>query len=166
MIPDKAAAVDVLIQGKILHSDGEKLEILITVSDSSNRQWFSKPYQAIASRYAYDPKRQQEFDAFQTIYNQVANDMLNYRQTLTDPHSRKFVKLANSNSQCLHLKPLLTTLVSYWKINRLPAENDPMIQRIRSIRERDYLFIDTMQQHYNTFSRYETSLALASTKLQ
>ena len=38
-------------------------------------------------------------------------------------------------------------------IKQLPAKNDPMINRIRQIRERDYLFIDTMQEYYSTFAR-------------
>jgi homospermidine synthase len=39
------------------------------------------------------------------------------------------------------------------EISRLPAENDPILQRIRQIRQRDYLFIDTMQEHYDAFTR-------------
>ena len=37
-------------------------------------------------------------------------------------------------------------------IERLPAENDPMLGRVRQIREREYLFIDTLDEHYATFS--------------
>ena len=38
-------------------------------------------------------------------------------------------------------------------INRLPAENDSILQRIEQIRERDYLYVDTMQDYYDAFSR-------------
>src|SRR5690606_36193279 len=38
-----------------------------------------------------------------------------------------------------------------YAIVRLPAENDPMLARIRGIRERDYLFVDTMQEYYSGF---------------
>ena len=37
-------------------------------------------------------------------------------------------------------------------IRRLPADDDPMLERIRSIRDRDYLFIDTLQEHYASFN--------------
>ncbi|MFC6980808.1 hypothetical protein [Microbulbifer taiwanensis] len=36
-------------------------------------------------------------------------------------------------------------------MSALPAENDPMLQRVRRIRERDYLFVDTLQGYYGTF---------------
>ncbi|MDP4916699.1 MAG: hypothetical protein NWR12_03160, partial [Haliea sp.] len=38
------------------------------------------------------------------------------------------------------------------EIRRLPADDDPMLERIRSIRERDQLFVDTLQEHYGHFS--------------
>ena len=34
---------------------------------------------------------------------------------------------------------------------RLPAENDPMLERVRTIRERDHTYIDTMQEYYDNF---------------
>ncbi|MEH6469110.1 MAG: hypothetical protein V7725_05810, partial [Porticoccus sp.] len=38
------------------------------------------------------------------------------------------------------------------EILSLPARNDPTLLRIERIRERDYLYIDTMQEYYDTFS--------------
>ena len=38
-------------------------------------------------------------------------------------------------------------------IERLPAENDSILERIAMIRERDYLYVDTMQDYYDVFSR-------------
>ena len=40
-----------------------------------------------------------------------------------------------------------------YSFNRLPAENDPAVEKIRFIRERDYLFVDTLQEYYDIFSR-------------
>jgi len=34
---------------------------------------------------------------------------------------------------------------------RLPAENDPSVQRMRQIRERDRLVVDTLNEHYANF---------------
>ena len=39
-----------------------------------------------------------------------------------------------------------------YTIERLPAVDDPMLARVRKIRERDYLFIDTMQAYYAAFN--------------
>jgi hypothetical protein len=40
-----------------------------------------------------------------------------------------------------------------FEISRLPAENDPMLARVRRVREREYLFIDTLDEHYANFHR-------------
>ena len=39
-----------------------------------------------------------------------------------------------------------------YSIARLPANNDPQLERVRKIRERDHLFIDTMQEYYAAFN--------------
>jgi hypothetical protein len=36
-------------------------------------------------------------------------------------------------------------------VNRLPAENDPAVLRLRQIRERDRLVVDTLNEHYANF---------------
>lgn len=38
-------------------------------------------------------------------------------------------------------------------VKRLPAKNDPLLQRIETIRERDHLFVDTLQDYYANFNR-------------
>ncbi|NRA84955.1 MAG: hypothetical protein HRU22_14650 [Gammaproteobacteria bacterium] len=48
---------------------------------------------------------------------------------------------------------LVTDPQGRYRINRLPAENDPMMVRIRGIRERDELFVDTLQQYYDSYAR-------------
>ncbi len=39
-----------------------------------------------------------------------------------------------------------------YRFIRLPAEDDPMLEWVRSIRDRDHLFIDTMQEYYVRFN--------------
>ena len=37
-------------------------------------------------------------------------------------------------------------------LQRLPAEDDPMLDRVRKVREREYLFIDTLDEYFEDFS--------------
>lgn len=54
-----------------------------------------------------------------------------------------------------------------YRIDRLPAENDEMLQRVRRIRQRDDLLIDTLDGHYeglylemqNTYAQWRTQRA-------
>jgi len=39
------------------------------------------------------------------------------------------------------------------EVKRLPAENDPIMSRIENIRERDYLYVDALQDYYSNFVR-------------
>lgn len=158
VVPDSTAAVDVMLQGKIIQSDGETMRISMKVSDATGRLWFSKEYSAIASKYSYDEKRKLEFDAFQTIYNEISNDMLAYKKSLKnkqilDVRTVSELKFAQQFAPEAYDRHLSKNDQGQLVVTQLPAENDPMINRIRQIRERDYLFIDTMQEYYSTFAR-------------
>ena len=37
-------------------------------------------------------------------------------------------------------------------LRRLPAEDDPMLNRVRGLRQRHYVFVDTLQGHYTGFA--------------
>jgi hypothetical protein len=39
------------------------------------------------------------------------------------------------------------------EITALPAANDPLLARVRNIRERDFMFIDTVQDYYAGYAR-------------
>ena len=40
-----------------------------------------------------------------------------------------------------------------YQLTALPADNDPLMGRIRNIRERDFMFIDTVQDYFATYVR-------------
>ena len=156
VIPNEQSAVDVTVSGVILQSDGESLVVDVTVRDATGRQWFQKEYRELASRYAYDPKRGERIEPFQGLYNKVANDILTYRRTLAEADVRNVrlvseLKFARSFSPDAFGEHLSQDKQGQLTIKRLPSENDPMLNRIRNIRERDYLFVDTLQDYYGTF---------------
>lgn len=157
-IPNKDTLVDVTVSGKILHSDGETLKLAVTVSDISGKPWYEKEYSAIASRYAYRRETATQSDPFTSLYNQVANDLLNYRHNFTGQELSKLrvigeLRFAENFSPESFGGHLSQDKNGVYQISRLPADNDPMLQRIRNIRERDHLFIDTLQDYYSTFVR-------------
>ncbi len=38
-----------------------------------------------------------------------------------------------------------------WQVKRLPAKGDPMLRRVLSIRDREYMLVDTLTSHYDVF---------------
>lgn len=158
VIPRPTEAVDLVISGKILRSDGESMSLEATATDASGRQWFSKEYSALASKYAYGPDMPPSIDAFQAIYKQIADDLLTYREQLTDTQTQRLrtlaeLKFAQGFSTEAFSDHVTRDETGIYQISRLPAEQDPMLERVRKIREREYLFIDTLDEYYTNFYR-------------
>ncbi|WP_226876973.1 hypothetical protein [Microbulbifer hainanensis] len=156
VIPSERTNIDVTVTGRIVQSDGETLTVDVTVTDSRGQRWFTKQYTEQASHYAYDRKHPTKGDAFQGVYNRIANDMMVYRQKLSDDYIAELrtiseLRFARSFSPHAFDRYLSQSDDGLYHLNALPAEDDPMLARVRRIRERDYLFVDTLQGYYGTF---------------
>ncbi|MFT6420921.1 MAG: hypothetical protein ACJA0O_001453, partial [Porticoccus sp.] len=158
LVPGRETVAEVYVAGKIVASNGETLALDITVTDSSNRHWYTKSYTETVGNYAYNRQNQLQRDPFQGLYNRIANDLLEYRQQMSAENVKKLrtiaeLRFARDFSPEAFSDHIRETPGGQLEISRLPAENDPILQRIRQIRQRDYLFIDTMQEHYDAFTR-------------
>ena len=157
VIPNKQSEMDVWVDGKIIKSDGATLELDITVSDASNSKWYSKRYKQEVSKYAYD-RNSNNSEPFQNLYDQIANDMLLYYRKLsanqiTNIRTISQLQFAKRFSPEAFSDYIDTDNKGRLTVKRLPAKNDPLLQRMESIRERDHLFVDTLQDYYANFNR-------------
>ncbi len=158
VVPADMAAVDVLVDGKILHSDGESMALLISVKDVTGKQWFEKKYTKDISKYSYQKSRSTADDPFQDLYNRIANDIASYRNGLK-PKQLANVRTVGELRFAQDFSPeafgghLEKNKKGIYEVQRLPSEQDPMLRRVSKIRERDYLFVDTLQDYYGAFSR-------------
>lgn len=153
--PDTSSLVDIIITGEIILSDGESLEAKIKAYDSTGRVWINKTYSDNASKFSYNLPQE---DPFQDLYNKIANDLLAYRQSLKTHQITRIQKV----SAVLYAKDLSPyaygdyvrkTSSGKVEVKQLPADNDPMMVRINRIKERDYLFVDTLDDFYGKFYR-------------
>ncbi len=157
VVPDNSKITDLMVEGLILHSDGEELELQITATDSRGYEWLNKRYRANASRYAYEVTTRNKQDPFQAVYNTIANDLLISLESLR-PEDRRNTRLVTELLFARSFSPdafegyLQPNRQGIQLVMRLPAEDDPMLERVRSIRERDHMFIDTMQEYYHSFN--------------
>ncbi len=154
VIPQFTEAVDILITGKILDSNGEELKLQVTVADSTGQVWLSRTFTDTASKYSYEAPKE---DPFQDIYNDVANAILIYRQKLGEPELAKIKQVSNLR-YAIRLSPeafggYLTESKGSVQIEQLPASNDQMLVRVNRIKEREYLFVDTLDDYYGNFFR-------------
>ena len=172
LMPNNESPMDVIINGTILQSDGEAMQIRIAVTDSSGREWYTKVYSELISQFSYEPSQRQQADPFQVIYNKISNDLLEYRkrnltnQQIVEVRTISELLFARRFSPEVFDSYLTTDRQGNLAITALPAETDPVLQRVRDIRERDFMFIDTVQDYYATYVRqmrlpYDTWRALS-----
>jgi hypothetical protein len=157
VVPSDDRIADVLVGGTILHSDGESLRLAITARDSRGHVWLQRDYEGTASRYAYDRGTLARFDAFQAVYHRIANDLLMVFAGLPAQARREIravseLRFAQTFSKEAFAGYLEQTRKGEQRVVRLPAEGDPMLERVRRLRERDHLFVDTLQEYYARFS--------------
>ena len=158
IVPDTAQLTDLLVQGEILKSDGEELQLRITATDSRGYVWLEKEYSGRANRYAYRATTRNQHDPFQIVYNNIANDLLAILQEL-DLADRERIRLVTELLFAQSFSPdafdgyLAENRTGKQLIMRLPAEDDPMLGRVRKIRDRDRLFVDTLQGYYSSFDQ-------------
>ena len=156
-LPRDNLGLDVYVSGTLLESNGEVIRLLVSAQDSTGQVWFSKEYQQRASAYAYNPEVNLPGDPFQATFNEIANDMFNFRAELTGDEllhiramskilfARDFVPDAFNNF-------VVTDESGLFSLTRIPADNDPMMQRVERIRSRNDLFLDVVQDYYRAFN--------------
>ena len=159
VMPNNASPMDVRVEGTILQSNGEAMILRVTVTDSTGREWYTREYEEVISQFSYEPVQRQQNDPFQVIYNNIANDLLAYREANISDQRIQQIRTVSEMRFAERFMPeafdeyLVKDRNGYYQITSLPAENDPMLQRIRAIRERDFMFIDTVQDYYATYTR-------------
>ena len=152
--PAPSNAAEVQVTGAILHSDGETLKVAVRAQDASGRVWLKKTYTDGASKFNY---RHQQEDPFQDLYNDIANDLLAARQKRG---SAKLVKMKQLAALRFARDLAPDAFGSYLKerggkfsLVQLPAQDDAILQRVERIKQQEYLFVDTLDDHYSRFYR-------------
>lgn len=153
--PNVSEAVDLVVSGIILISNGETLKVKLKATDSTGKVWVSKEYRDLASKYSYKGINE---DPFQDLYNDFANDILRYRESLSEQR----ISTIRQTSSLIFAKSLAPDAFGqYIKVSRsgqtsitqLPADQDRMLGRVSKIKEREYLFVDTLDEYYGQFYR-------------
>ncbi len=158
VIPRETHAVDVVVSGTIHHSDGERMIVEVTVTDARGQQWFTREYETLASKYAYEDTIPPDIDPFQSTYRRIVDEMTMYVRALTPEQIQEIrttaeMKFARDFSPDAFSTHVVEIEPGAYEVRRLPADDDPMLDRVRKVREREYLFIDTLDEYFDGFYR-------------
>ena len=156
VIPSRTAFTDVIISGTIDESDGEFVTLDIRVEDARGRHWYDKSYEAQTGLSSYSQNRDRRLDPYQKVFNDIANDLRAFEKDLP-PETIREIRQVSELEFFADMSPqafgdyLDVDKDGIATIVRLPAKNDPAVARLRQIRERDRLVIDTLNEHYANF---------------
>ena len=163
VLPLNDPSVDLSIEGKIMQSDGTRLVLQIRAIDSTGKIWLDDIYvdgsreddypDSTRLRSANQLQARDLREPFEDIYQQISNDLLALRKTmseaqLTDIRRISNLVYANDLSPESFDHTLIKDNQGHWQVTSLPAENDPMTQRVGEMRRRHHLFIDTVDEYY------------------
>ncbi len=160
VIPEQVVGAELLIQGSILQSDGETLTLHIKATDSAGTSWLDKEYTGSVNLQDYNQQVVEKYDVFQNVYNEIANDLINLKKQkstgqLTDIRDHAELKFAADLAPRTFNESLKLQVEAVNQQQTLPDIQAPeeMTLRIRMIRERDYMLIDTYNEHYRNYYR-------------
>ena len=157
VLPPGGTGMEVFVDGRILESNGRELRLAIVVTDAVGRTWIDKTYEGQADTRAYKDVVAKPRDPFENVYNSFANELLAARRALTREQRVELRRVANLRFAA-DLAPyafgsyLARDRKGLYGVTRLPADDDPVVQRMQRVRERDYALVDTLNEHYANFA--------------
>jgi hypothetical protein len=149
--PDDAAEIG--ISCSIVQSDGERLELRVQAVDASGRLWFDRSFASDLAEGPEQPGDAAQRSPFQPLYDEIAVTLQEARAQLEDPALARIREISLLR-YAAELAP--SAFESYlevdgeggYSLRRLPARDDPMLDRIERIRLTEYVITDTVDAKY------------------
>lgn len=156
VVPEEAELSEVLVQGRIEEASGLRLQLVISARDATGRLWFENRYLATTDEGSYPVPA--GGDPFLTVYRQVANDLLQARETLSERELVEIRRVALLRYAAALAPEAFAEYLGVdeqgrYSVLRLPAEGDSMAARVERIRNQEYLFIDNVDEQYLELQR-------------
>lgn len=153
VVPGSDATAEVLVTGTITHSDGETLTLHVRAVDATGRVWVDKPFTGNVTEDYADSEPDSGAPGYQALYEEIGTALLYFRNTLNDKEiiTIREVSLLRYGAQIAPVAFGDFITVSpdgEINLNRLPAENDPMIDRIALVRSTEYVITDAVDAKF------------------
>ena len=153
--PDTAAELQLF--GTIVRSDGEWLDLRIRAVDATGTAWFDKVFSSQANEEPGVGEGDTGTPEFQAIYTEIATELAAFRDRIGDAA----ISNIKGTSLILYASELAPTAFSGYieesedgtlRLLRLPAREDPMLVRIETIRNTEFLITDTVDAKFREFN--------------
>ena len=156
VLPAATDGTELLVTGKILESNGEHLAVKVIAKDATGRVWLNETYEMAANRTVYGDNLPGQKDPFQNIYNEISNDLVNIKEKMNPEELKAIRKTAQMKFAAEFAPDAFREYIKQDKkgnptIARLPADDDPMMSRVLKVRDREFMFVDTVNAQYEQF---------------
>ena len=154
--PANSSAADINVAAEILHSDGDRLRLQVLATDSTGRVWLDDEYGMATAAGAYNRQRYPDLDPYQDVFNSIANDLSEVKRGLSSDEARNIrtvsqIRFAGELSPEAFSDYVEEGRNGIYELRRLPAQGDPQFERTLLVRDREHLFIETLNEHYVDF---------------
>lgn len=143
--------VDLTVSGAVRVSHGGKLKLELRAIDATGKVWLDKDYKAKPDARVYLGKESAD-DPFWEIYHRIANDLSKKYKKLKAKDVER-IRMVSRLSFAVDLAPdafadYLVVKKNRVAIARLPSRDDPMMERVTLVRDRNAMFVDTVDSYY------------------
>jgi hypothetical protein len=154
--PENSFVADLQVTAEILHSDGDRVHLDVHAVDAAGHVWLDDDYEMSTAAGAYNRQRYPDQDPYQDVFDTIANDLAEVQADLSAREAENLraisaLRFAGDLSPEAYGDYLEADRNGTYSLNRLPAEDDPQFERTQRVREREYLFIETLNEHYEGF---------------
>ena len=156
VVPGGVPWAELSIVGKIEKSHGKELKVKVVAWDATGQKWLDEEYRGKAKVLSYAAENLDGLDPFQSLYNEIANDLVKKREKVKKKDLVRIrevarLRFAAEFAPDTYGPYLESDKKGRYEVVRLPDESDPMLVRLGLIRERDDMFVDTLNAYYSDF---------------
>jgi hypothetical protein len=156
VVPGGVPWAELSVVGKIEKSHGKELKVRVVGWDATGRKWLDEDYRGKAKVLSYAAENVDGLDPFQSLYNEIANDLVKAREKRKRKDLVRIREVARLRFAAEFAPDTFGAYLDSdkkgrYEVTRLPDESDPMLVRLGLIRERDDMFVDTLNEYYSDF---------------
>lgn len=153
--PDPSAELQLF--GTIVRSDGYMLDVQIRAVDATGNVWLDKIFSGQADEESPEQGNDKGTPEFQAVYSDIAVELAAVREAMGD----ETVSDIKGISLMLYASELAPSAFTGYleqsddgriSLLRMPARNDPMLVRIETIRNTEFLITDTVDTKFREFN--------------
>jgi hypothetical protein len=153
IIPESDPAAELLVSGVIVRSDGNTMELQIRAVDATGHVWLDNSYAGVADFGDGTSEADSNPPGYQKLYEAIAEELqvarnLSSDEALTNIIDVSFLRYASQLAPSAFGDYLASSPDGMFRIQRLPAANDPMLERIERVRQVEYLLVDTVDEKF------------------